>query len=366
MHLSRIFSLPASAFVVLSCAFGGPVYVQTNLVSSVSGLAAFTDPNLKNPWGMSFSAGSPFWISDQATGLSTLYNGNGSINALVVSTPPSGTPSGATGQVNNGTSTFIESDAVKASFIFDTLAGTIDAWNAGDGTTAEVMHTTAGAVYTGLTMTPTDLYAANFASGNIDVFNTSFSPTTVAGGFADSNLPSGYAPYNVALINGLIYVTYVQVNSTTHKAQAGAGLGYVDQFSTSGVLMQRLISNGALNAPWGITLAPAGWGSFGGDLLVGNFGNGQINAFNPTTGAFVGTVSDGNGNPLVNSGLWSIGFRTGGPNVDTNALYFTAGINGEADGLFGAIDPAPEPGSWILLGAGGSLIAIIALRRRRA
>ena len=366
MFRSRALLLSAAAFITLASGLqAASVYVQTNLVSDIPSLAAFTDSNLKNPWGMSYTATSPFWISNQATGTSTLYTGTGSPQSLVVTVGPGGTPSGPTGQVSNATSTFIENDAAKASFIFDTLAGTIDAWNSGDGTTAEVMHTTPGAVYTGLAMNSTNLFAANFAAGTINSFNTSFAAATLPGSFIDPNLPFGYSPYNVALINNLLYVEYDSVNSTTHQPQAGAGLGLVDVFDTSGNFLQRLITGSALNAPWGVTLAPAGWGSFGGDLLVGNFGNGEINAFNPSTGAFIGTVSGANGNPLVNSGLWAIGFRTGGTGVDANALYFTAGINNQADGLFGAIDPAPEPQSLVLLAIGAALIGAVTIVRRR-
>ncbi|HKE27499.1 MAG TPA: TIGR03118 family protein [Bryobacteraceae bacterium] len=219
--------------------------------------------------------------------------------------------------------------------------------------------------YTGLAIDPTSdhLYAANFSTGGIDVYDSTFQATTVSGGFADPNAIPGYAPYNIQAINGLLYVEYDQVNSATGRPQAGTGLGYVDIFNSNGVLQQRLITGSALNAPWGITMAPAGFGGFGGDLLVGNFGNGEINAFNPVTGAFIGTITDNDGNPIVNPGLWALDFRTGGAGVNTNALYFTAGIHGEADGLFGSIT-TPEPAS--LDGALFGLALVWKVRRVRA
>jgi uncharacterized protein (TIGR03118 family) len=337
-------------------------FIQTNLVSDIPGMAANTDPNLQNPWGMSFSATSPFWVSDQATGVSTLYSGTGAPVSLVVTVPPTtGVPTGPTGQVNNSTTGFVLANGNPANFIFDTLAGTIDAWNG--GTTATIEATAPGS-YTGLALDPTSerLYAANFATGNIDVYNSTFSPTTVPGGFVDPNAIAGYSPYNVQMINGMLYVEYDEINSTTGRPQPGTGLGYVDVFNTNGNLVQRLTTGGALDAPWGITQAPAGFGGFGGDLLIGNFGNGEINAYT-TSGSFVGTITDASGNPIVNSGLWALDFRTGGPGVNTEALYFTAGINGEADGLFGSIT-TPEPGTWAAALAG--LLLLLRFRRKLA
>ena len=338
-------------------------FIQTNLASDISGLAANFDPNLKNPWGMSFSGSSPLWVSDQGAGVSTLYSGAGVPVSLVVTVPPTtGAPIGPTGQVFNSTTAFIEGDGTKASFIFDTLAGTIDAWNSGNGTTAQVMDTTTGAL-TGLALDPASqhLYAANFATGAIDVYNSSFSPTTVSGGFVDPNALAGYSPYNIQLVNGELYVEYDLVNPTTHQPQAGAGLGYVDVFDTNGNFVQRLATGGSLNAPWGVTQAPAGFGGFGGDILIGNFGNGEINAFNPVSGAFAGTITDAAGNPIVNSDLWAIEFPAGGPGVNPNALYFTAGINNQADGLFGSIT-TPEPGT---LAAGLAALALLLKRRHK-
>ncbi len=335
-----------------SPAMAGPFgYTQTNLASDVPNLAANTDPNLRNPWGMSYSATSPFWVSDQAATLATLYNAAGAPQPLVVATPPSPGP-GATGQVFVGGQGFaMMNSGGSATFAFATLAGTIDAWNS--GTSAVVQVSTPGAVYTGLAVANGQLYAANTSSNRIDVFSNSFAPTTTSGTFVDPNVPAGFTPYNIQNIGGLLYVEY---------ANRGNPGGFIGVFDANGNFIRHL-SDSHLDSPWGVTLAPAGFGDFAGDLLVGNFGNGMINAFNPLTGLYLGTVSDANGNPLVNFGLWAIGFRAPGSTFDPNALYFTAGINGEVDGLFGSISPTtvPEPATLGLVGLGALLLA----RRRR-
>lgn len=331
-------------------------FFQTNLVSDIPGMASVTDSNLKDPWGMSFSGTSPIWVSDRATGVATLYNGlTGAAVPLVVAVPP-GAPMGPTGQVFAGGGGF----SGNPSFIFDTLGGTVDTW--GGGSTATVVDTTAGAHYEGLASANGTLYAANFGStGGINVFNSSYAPETLSGNFSDPNIPTGYSPFNIQNINGLLYVEYAKVTTGVPVPLPGGG-GFVDIYNTNGVLVQRLISNGALNAPWGVTIAPAGFGAFGGDLLVGNFGNGEINAFNPTTGAFMGTITDQNGNPIVNSGLWALNF--GNSSANPNALYFNAGINMGADGLFGDIQITPEPASFSLTVFGSLGLLGYAWRRR--
>ncbi len=343
-------------------------YVQTNLVSDVPGLAVSTDPNLINPWGVSFAPTSPFWVSNQGTNTSTLYDGAGNIQSLVVSIPAIGQPQGPTGQVFNGTSSFNLSNGGPALFLFSTLDGQILGWNGNSGTTASNVATKSGAIFTGLANgsvgTANYLYAAD-ATGHINVFDGSFQDvtnTTFAGKFTDPNALQGFTPYNIQNINGNIFVTYASVN----HGVANPG-GFVDEYDSSGNLLQRIATGGDLFAPWGITLAPAGFGAFGGDLLIGQFGSGEVLIFDPTTDQFLGALSDQNGNPFVNSGLWSLEFRTGGPNVDTNALYFTAGINGEADGLFGKISLSPEPGTLSLMfGALGSFGGAWLKRRKRA
>jgi len=334
-------------------------FVQTNLVSDIAGLAQLTDPNLKNPWGVSFSATSPFWISDQATNLTALYRiTNGVVSQVTppspVAIPTSAAPQGPTGQVNNNTTAFIV-NTTPANFIFANLNGTISAWNGSAGTTAVVRATTPGAVYTGLAISNGAggplLYAANGAQGRIDVFNGSFAPVSLPGGFTDPNLPAGLAPFNVQNIGGQIYVTYAPA---ARPAQVGAtaGQGVVDVYDLNGNLLQRLISGSQLASPWGLTIAPASFGQFGGDLLVGNFSfvDGGINAFNPVTGAFLGSIpiTEGANSP---GGLWALVFGNGASG-SAGTLYFTSGINGEVDGLFGAIAFVPEPATLALFGLG--------------
>jgi uncharacterized protein (TIGR03118 family) len=358
-----------SAALLLSLtplARGAAIYVQTDLVSDVPGLALTTDPNLVNPWGISNSATSPYWISDQGTGVSTLYNGVGTPTALVVTIPAGGgPPSGPTGTVFNNTGGGFLVGSSSANFIFATLSGTIAA--RANGSTATTEATVAAAVFTGLALgtsaSGSDLYAADFVSGGgIEVFNSSFAPTTLAGSFTDPNLPAGYAPYNIQNIGGDLYVEYAEVG--TGGPDVGAGLGFVDVFDTNGNFLQRLISNGTLNAPWGVTLASASFGSFSNDLLVGNFGNGTINAFNPTTGVYVGTIDGPGGTPLVNSGLWALEFGNGNTGSSPNTLYFTAGIDNQAEGLFGEIQVAPEPASLLLFATG--LLGLVMRKRLRA
>jgi len=329
-------------------------YAQTNLVSSVPGLAANLDPNLKNPWGMSYSATSPFWVSDQATNLSTLYNFAGVPQALVVSVPPGAPgPTGPTGQAFVGGQGFVTDAGAAASFVFASLQGTISAWNA--GTTAVTQFSaTDHAIYTGLTVAGPRLYAADAANGKIDVFNNTFDPISLPGAFIDPAVPAGFVPYNIQNINGKLYVTYFV------RGQPG---GFVAVFDQNGNLLQH-ISDPHLNSPWGVAIAPAGFGQFANALLIGNFGDGTISAFDPVTGAFLGLLTDVLGNPLVNDGLWAIGFRAPGSTFDPNALYFTAGIRGEEEGLFGAIRPVPEPMTLSLLGFGVAASAFARRRRR--
>ncbi len=367
--LALLAGLPSSSLFATS-------YVQTNLVSDLASEGAATvDINLKNPWGMSFSTTSPFWVSNQATDTSTLYSGAGVKNtAITVTVPPTSPPPvGPTGQVNNsaGAGTFLV-NGTAANFIFDTLSGTIDAWNSSAGMTAVTLVTTPNAVYTGLALANNGsgnyLYAANFSKGGgINVFDSSFasvSSTTFAGKFVDGNIPAGFAPYNVQLVGSNLYVEYAEVG--VMGSVNGTGLGYVDVFDASGNLLQRLISKGQLNAPWGVAMAPSGFGQFSNDLLVGNFGDGTINAFDPNSGSYLGTLTDGNGNPIVNSGLWALDFRpNGGSNSVPNALYFDAGINNQADGLFGFIAPAPEPSVYSSAALGLTLVGGIVFFRRR-
>jgi uncharacterized protein (TIGR03118 family) len=340
-------------------------YMQFNLVSDVPGLANTTDPNLKNPWGVSSSATSPFWISNQGSGTSTLYNGVGTPSALVVKVPGGGPPSGPTGQVFNGQTAFALPNGTPAMFIFDTLNGTIVGWNGGAGTTGIQVASTPGAIYTGLASATVNganyLYAAD-STGQIRVFDSTFKPATLSGNFTDPNPMSGFTPFNIQLLNGNLYVTYAQLTPQ------GTGLpgGYIDEFDTSGNFIKRVATGGPLDAPWGLTIAPAGFGALGNDLLVGNFGNGEILAYDPVSGAYVSTLDAMNGNPIVNDFLWALDFRSTGPDVDPNALYLTAGINNQADGLFAEIVDVPEPASATFLFLGLAISSGAVYLRRRA
>lgn len=360
------------ASALLSSAVLATPYSQTNLVSDVAGLAQITDPNLKNPWGMAFSATGPFWISDQGTGTSTLYrvvNGVVTKVALTVSIPTTATgPQGPTGQVNNSTTAFIVG-STPASFIFANLNGTISAWNGPAGTTALVKATTIGAVYTGLAIsnvggTPR-LYAANGAQNRIDVFDGNFNLISSTSFVNHDPAVAGLVPFNVQTIGANVYVTYAAPGRNA-QLSAAEGSGAVAIFNAAGVLQETLIAGGKLASPWGITVAPSTFGGFGGALLVGNFSFAvaEINAFNPLTGTYLGTIADQLGNPFINSGLWGIAFGNG-VGGDANTLYFNAGINNEANGLFGAIKAIPEPETLALFATGLGGLAF-GLRRRRA
>jgi uncharacterized protein (TIGR03118 family) len=338
-----------AALSALALAIAGPadahgggtaanVYKKRNLVSDIDGVARITDPNLVNPWGLAFGPATPAWVSDNGTDVSTLYSG-GVRKSIPVTLPlVVGIPGGApTGVVFNGTPGF-KVNGTPAHFIFDSEAGTITAWNA--GTQAVTEATTPGAIYKGLAIaskaSTTMLYAANFHTGKIDVFDDSFAPVTVPGGFVDPNLPAGFAPFNIQEIAGRLVVAYAQQDADAEDEVAGAGLGYVDVFDTSGHLLRRLVSQGALNAPWGLAIAPRHFGPFSGDLLVGNFGDGAINAYDPRTGAFRGTLENKDGNQIKVNGLWALRFGNGVIGTP-QTLLFTAGIGDEAHGLFGEI-----------------------------
>lgn len=332
-------------------------YVQTNLVSDLPGVAALQDTNLVNPWGIVAGPTTPFWITDNGTGLASIYNGSGTqILRAVTIPPPAGSPgpSAPNGVVFNSTSSFGGSH-----FIFATEDGTISAWTSGASAVLQVTSP-AGSVYKGLASGNNGsgnlLYAANFGLDRVDVFNGNFQLTTVPGGFQDNTIPAGYAPFNIQNIGGKLYVTYALQDSAKHDDVAGPGNGFIDVFDLNGNLLQRLTSQGALNSPWGLALAPAGFGALGGDLLVGNFGDGTINAYNPNTGAFISPLDGTSGAPVVIEGLWGLSFGNGAQGTGLNTLYFTAGIPGPDDvedhGLFGLLAPVPEPASTALFALG--------------
>jgi uncharacterized protein (TIGR03118 family) len=337
-------------------------FTQTNLVSNVPGLAANTDPNLKNPWGVSFSATSPFWTSDQGTGLSTLYNAAGTPQALVVTIPGGAPPSGPTGTVFSNLAGQFPVNGTPATFIFNTLNGTLLGWNG--GTTATVEATTPGAIYTGLASASAGgsnfLYAANSApGGHINVFNSAWAPTTLSGNFTDPSLPAGLVPFNIQNIGGNLYVTY----ATLGPGGAPMPGGVVSEFDANGNFIKRIATGGPLSAPWGIVLAPSNFGSFSNDFLIGNFGNGEILAYDATSDLFLGTINGTNGQPLVNDHLWALETRASGSGFDPNAVYFSAGIDNQADGLFGKIAVTPEPAT--IFGTATGLIALALARIKR-
>lgn len=334
---------------------------QVDLVSDVPGEAVLTDPDAADTWGLALSPTSPLWVSNTGTSTSTLYTDAPDSSAVAkvptvrVTVPgPGGSPVGLpTGQVFNPGSGFVLSNATTsapASFIFDTITGEIAAWNAtvdphqGD---VEIKATEPGASYTGLAIATTaagaqQLYAADFAKGRIDVFDSSFglvkSPSWA---FKDAGIPRGYAPFNAQTLNGNVYVTYALVDPKTGREIAGKGIGFVDEYTPEGRLVARIDSRTGLNDPWGLAIAPASWGELAGDLLIGNFGGGQITVVKQShLGPFqfdrvVGQLTDGStGKPIDIPGLWALlpGTATTG---GTDALWFSAGINGEADGLVG-------------------------------
>ena len=323
-------------------------YLQRNLVSDIAGMAEKTDTNLVNPWGIAASPTSLFWVADNHKGVSTLYDGNGVASSLVVTIPPApaGTPPGApTGVVFNNSTNFQISPGVVSRFIFATEDGAIVGWNSGSTGVVKVDNSASGAVYKGLgigTRAGSNyLYAANFFAGTVDVIDQNYGTTTLPASFLDPTLPAGFAPFNVQNIGGQLYVTYAKQDASKHDDVPGAGNGFVNIFDTSGNFVRRLISNGALNSPWGLALAPTNFGPFSGALLVGNFGNGRINAYDLATGTQLGTLQDPAGNPLQIQGLWGLIFGNGGNGGDTRTLYFAAGIAGtnaiEDHGLFGSI-----------------------------
>jgi uncharacterized protein (TIGR03118 family) len=324
-------------------------YVKTNLVSDQAGVALITDPALVNAWGIAMSPTSPFWVANNGTSTSTIYGGDVAGSPFVKNALQVAVTGGApTGTVFNGTSGFVISSGSgtgAARFIWATEAGNIAGWSpnvpAPGSTTSVIAATHAGSVYKGLAIGNNGvsdfLYAADFGNNKIDVYSNTFVLTTLAGTFTDPTLPAGYGPFNIQNIGGTLYVAYAQINSMSGDEVTGPGLGYVSKFDTNGNFITRLISNGPLNAPWGLVIAPASFGTFGSALLVGNFGDGTINAFNATTGAFLGTLSGPSASPIVIDGLWAIVFGNGGGGGDVTKLYFASGPNGENNGLFGKL-----------------------------
>jgi len=323
---------------------------QIDLVSDQPGKAATTQADLVNPWGLSLGATTPLWVSNQATSSSTLYSLPPGSTAVTRNPAIKVTIPLPTGQVSNPGTGFVVSNATAsapARFIFATLTGQIAAWNPTINPLmgpADIKATTPGAVYTGLAFATAgsgdQLYAADFKGGKIDVFDSSFSPVKLPWwAFRDTGLPRGYAPYNVQTLNGRIFVTYAKPDPTTGRATRGRGLGFVDEFTVDGKFVTRVLTRGALNAPWALALAPTAWGQPAGTLLVGNFGDGHINVLQPKSNGhftFAGQVRDTNGETLAIDGLWGLlqGTATTG---GTDTLWFSAGPDNETHGLLGVL-----------------------------
>jgi uncharacterized protein (TIGR03118 family) len=326
-------------------------YLETNLVSDLPGVASITDPNLVNPWGIAASPTGPLWIADNAAGVATLYDGSGTPQSLVVTIPPptGGMPPAApTGEVFNGTTDFVVKSSGKsgtAVFLFATEDGTISGWSPTVDSTHAILavdNSASGAVYKGLALGSNAsgnlLFATNFNAGTIDTFDKNFKPVALP--FKDAAIPAGFAPFGIQNINGKVFVSYAKQNAEKHDDVAGPASGFIDIFDTNGNLIQHFASGGTLNSPWGLALAPNNFGMFSNDLLVGNFGDGLINVFDPTTGKSLGQVPDVHGNTVHIDGLWGLSFGNGGSARGTNTLFFTAGINSERNGLFGSLQPS--------------------------
>jgi uncharacterized protein (TIGR03118 family) len=324
-------------------------YIATDLVSDQPGVARTTDPTLINAWGIAVGPRS-FWVSSNGADLSEVYTGDVAGSPIVAPfkvTIPGGAP---TGQVFNSTTDFVVTNGAAsgpAAFIFASESGAVTGWNPAvpppmPSTNAQPAFQAAdGAIYKGIALanngTGNFLYLADFHNAKIDVLNGTFQKVTPAGNFTDPNLPAGYAPFNVAAIGGKLYVAYAKQDAAAEDDVIGPGLGFVDVFDLNGNFQSRLVSRGALNAPWAMVQATADFGDFSNDLLIGNFGDGRINAYDPATGAFHGTLSTSPGHPLVIDGLWGLAFGNGTTAGDANALYYAAGPDDETHGLFGRI-----------------------------
>ncbi len=338
--LLAIFSTVA-AFAAGAKTASGNSYVVHNLVSDQPGVADRTDPNLVNAWGLTSLPTSPWWVADNGTDVSTIYRADGS-----TARPPVGVASAPTGAASNTGSGFVVSrgpHSGPAVFLFATEEGKILGWNPNvdpDNAVVGADRSNVDAIYKGLALFGDTLYATDFHNASVDMFTSAFGLVNAPGAFVDPNIPHGFAPFGIVAIDGKILVSYAKQDADREDDVAGQGLGYVDAYSPSGALLQRLVSRGQLNAPWGMAMAPHGFGAFGGDLLVGNFGDGEINAYQPqASGTFerVGALKSGHHEILID-GLWALAFGKGTANngpIDT--LFFTAGPDDENHGLFGTI-----------------------------
>jgi len=341
------------------------LYRQVNLVSDIAGVGQLTDPNLVNPWGIAIVPSSGrLWVSDNGSGLSTVYDPDGTPLSLVVTVaPPAGStnPAAPTGLIGNDTSAFVITEGTNSApslFLWSTEDGTVSGWNPKVDPTNSVLmidNSGSGAVYKGLARARDGssnefIFVTNFRAGVIEKYDTNF---TFVSSFTDSNLPAGYAPFGIENIGGKLFVTFAIQNAAKHDDVSGPGNGFIDVFDANGTRLQQFAANGTLNSPWGLALAPDSFGEFGGAILVGNFGDGRINAFAADTGEFLGQLTDVRGNVIAIDSLWGLKFNAlanvppGHNNhdpdtVDGLVLYFTAGIGGEGHGLFGVIKPTQK------------------------
>jgi uncharacterized protein (TIGR03118 family) len=367
MPFCKMFSTIA-ALILGFCTSGATVsaqtstnnYKQTNLVadtSTVTPAPAHVDANLVNPWGIAFFPGGPFWINDNNSGFSTLYDQTGMLVGTFTIPPPAGSTAAATptGIVANLSQTGFIVGGKPSLFVFDTEDGTISGWNGGATVILAVDNSMggAGAVYKGLAMITNNganfLLATNFRSGKVEVYDSNFKLTNLSGTFTDPNLPAGYAPFGIHVITAnsqtKIYVTYALQDTPKHDPVHAAGDGVVDIFDTNGNMIQTFVMQGDMhtNAPWGVVVPPAGFGAFAGDVLVGNFGDGVLNAYTPA-GAFIDSVKDAGGNVITNLSLWDLVFGGGGAAGDANTLYLTAGGMAEMHGVFASLVPTQASG----------------------
>lgn len=365
-------SLAAGAGLSLVAILFNPAWAVpfsvTNLVTDdqAANPAQITDPGLKNGWGMSFGPTSPFWVSSNGAGTAVLYNVNPATQAttkvgLTVTIPGAGNP---TGQVFNGNGSSFNGNR----FLFVSEDGTVSGWRPSLGTSAETIASASAAnVYKGAAIGSVAgndyLYAANFKAGAIDVYKGTTAQPSLSGSFTDPALPAGYAPFNVQNLDGALYVTYAQRDNATNDEIKGAGLGLVDKFTLDGNFLGRVASGGTLNAPWGLAIAPSSFGAMAGDLLVGNFGDGHISIYDPATLMPLGQVMDASNHPVVIDGLWAISPGNGAIGGSSQLLYFAAGPNDEAHGLFGVLAPVPEPSAYAMMLAGLGMLLLLARRR---
>lgn len=371
MHSNFIRSLIASAALTAALASVSAHAERVSVTPLVTDNQAahpaqITDTDLVNAWGISHSPTGPFWISSNGAGVSTLYQVNPATQVttklpLVVSIPGDGSVSG---QAFNGSSGF-NGDA----FLFVSEDGTVSGWRSSLGTSAEQLSAASSShLYKGITIGAigSDQYAyiANFGSGAIDIFKGSAGAADLTGHFTDPTLPSGYAPFNIQNLAGTLYVTYAQQVAGSRDEAHGSGLGFVSAFDLNGNFLRRIASEGTLNAPWGLALAPSSFGDVAGSLLVGNFGDGTINAFNPLTGSFLGQLRAADGSVLAIDGLWGLIVGNDGNAGSSQRVYFTAGPDDESHGLFGVLTAVPEPATWATMVIGFGMLGF-AMRRRQ-